>query len=272
MKPFAIVVCIVCVAMGCSSSDNTPAPVLAQDFVTDVNPKTIKQTNLFTSHPENNTVETSTLVYENGRIKEIDFVDDDGTTGVIKVTRDNVGNAIKAETYFNKSGTLTEDSYLDYTYSKGLLTTMKKYYWYNNAFTNVENTTFAYNSKNQLTEMKVVNSSGKVQRQCTYTYSDDSTNPSTVSSSFPSAPTPFSFTNSYAYENSSSALIAYFQVRGFIDQALIKKNVSAITNVTHDGPAPVQDLSISYTYNDGNTPRKSVQTDASGSETWEFEY
>jgi len=271
MKPFIFVACIVSVA-GCSSSDNTPAPVLAQDFVTDVNPKTIKQTNLFTNHPENNTTETSTLVYENGRIKEIDFVDDDGTSGAIKVTRDNIGNAIKSETYFNKGGTLTEDSYLDYTYSKGLLTSMKKYYWYNNAFTNLENTTFTYNDKNQLTEMKVVNGSGKVQRLCTYTYSDDSTNPSAVSSSFPSASTPFSFTNSYAYENSTSALIAYFQIRGFIDQALIKKNVSTITNVTNEGPAPVQDLSISYTYTDGNIPLKSVQTDATGSETWEFGY
>lgn len=271
MKPFAIIAFLFCVLASCSS-DNTPAPVLAQDFVTDVNPTTIKQTNVFTSTPEKNTSETSTLIYENGRIKEIDFVDDDGTSGVIKVTRDNVGNVIKAETYFNKSGTLTEDSYLDYTYSKGLLTSLKKYYWSNNTFTTLETTTFTYNDKNQLTEMIVVNSAGKTTRQCAYTYSDDSTNPSTVSSSFPSAPTPFSFTNSYTYENSASALIAYFQVRGFIDQALIKKNVSKITNVTSTGPAPVQDLSISYTYNDEKKPRKSVQTDASGSETWEFAY
>lgn len=271
MKPFVFVAFLVCIAAGCSSSD-APAPVLAQDFVTDVNPKTIKQTNIFTSHPEDNITETNTMVYENGRIKEVDFVDDDGTSGAIKVTRDNVGNAIKAETYFNKSGTLTEDSYLEFTYSKGLLTSMKKYYSNNNTFTNLENTTFTYNDNNQLIDMKVVNGSGKVQRECTYTYSDTSTNPSTVSSNFPSMPTPFSFTNSYTYENNTSALIAFFQIRGFIDQALIKKNVSVITNVTTAGPAPVQDLTISYTYNDAKSPVKSVQIDDTGSEIWEFTY
>ena len=269
MKSILLFTIVLVMAMGCSSSDSSPANVVASDFVSDVNPKTIKQTQVFADHPENNMTETSTLIYENGKVKEIDFQDTDGTSGVIKVMHDEIGNISKTETYFNTSGTLTESSYLNYVYSKGLLTSMKKYYWYNNAFINLENTNFTYNAKNQMTGMKVTDSSGKTEREYTYEYSDDSTNPSKVNATIATAN--FTFTNAYAYENTNSPLIIYFQIRGFIDQALIKKNINKITGIVTTGPNS-QDRTFVYTYNDNHLPTKFVQTDSNGSETWEFEY
>ena len=109
--------------LGCSSSGSPDSSgsssnsdaVLAKDFVTDVKPKIIKDIKAYTEHPENDVTVTNTLEYEGDVLKQIIFEQSDSVSGYHTIERDDAGNIIKSETFFNKSSGPEKTMYNEFT-------------------------------------------------------------------------------------------------------------------------------------------------------------
>jgi len=257
---------------GCeSSATKSDDAVLSEGLVSDIKIKTLIDHKEYSAHPENNVVVTNTFDYEGDVLKQINFTQDNDVSGYITIERDNVGNIIKTQTFFNKDGGPENPTYREYIHTKGHLVEIKNYYFYEGNFVMVNDHKYEYNDKGQLVKMEVFTGTGDLQNTVTYEFTDDSNNPSVLHQDLVRPEAGKDYTHSYEYEATPSPMVEYLYVSGYPESALVKKNVHKLTKLTADSDTP-EVVVYEYTYNENNLPVKLNWATPTYKQGWEFIY